>query len=383
MFETVFSAVLSNPLSMLRRQMPICRFPHRDFTDLFGEDSTWYILLSAPGVQMAAKSESIAFTYSATNEELSNWADRQLPVVRSAMFMEVVWTFQQNDGANCHLTFRPDKYNITFGCDQNFTQLSPIVRYFRGGINFYGEPSGLRVGARGWEFNASYFFVPRARGRKVRADISMQPFTYDSHIDIQQFGRASATCAPIGIFGETWDGGNSAFYHRHVHEHENATYSYWHAHGGGDNHSHHDHSHDDLPSVFLKPWEELSDEERSAAVSLGYDEYTWPGHSHGRRLHEDEDKHADEPDYPGYLDLRNYTNEEEIEVRGEAELALTMPLRNYRVADPYNVTEWKYSRFFKSSFATCLPRLGMSRPHTDFYHRHASQHTLPWSVGIY
>ena len=80
-------------------------------------------------------------------------------------------------------------------------------------------------------------------------------------------------------------------------------------------------------------------------MSLGYDEYTWPGHSHGRRLHEgDEDKHADEPDYPGYLDLRNYTNGEEIEVRGEAELALTMPLRNYRVADPYNATEWKYSR---------------------------------------
>ena len=72
MFETVFLAVLSDPLSMLRRQMPVCRFPHRDFTDLFGEDDTWYILLSAPGVQMAAKSERIAFTYSATSEELSS-----------------------------------------------------------------------------------------------------------------------------------------------------------------------------------------------------------------------------------------------------------------------------------------------------------------------
>ena len=166
MFETVFLAVLSDPLSMLRRQMPVCRFPHRDFTDLFGEDDTWYILLSAPGVQMAAKSERIAFTYSATSEELSKWADnRQPPVIRSAMFMEVVWTFQQNDGAHCHLTFRPDQYNITFGCNQNFTQLSPIARYFKEASIFTASRPDCELGHAAGNLTRATF-CPARKGAK-------------------------------------------------------------------------------------------------------------------------------------------------------------------------------------------------------------------------
>lgn len=398
----ILTSLFSSPLLLIRRQVPVCRFPHRDLTDLFGMHNAWYVLLSAPGIQMTAKSEMVRFNYSGTETEHLEWNQHNMhpPKVHASMFTELVWTLQQDDARICHLSFRPDRYNITFGCDGNYTQVSPIAKHLRNGINFYGEPSGLRVGAHGWEFNASYFFVPNAEGRKARADISIQPLTYQSHLDDVQFGRASTTCAPLGIFGETWDGGNTAFYHRHIHTHENMTHAHWHSHEAAsgsevasgddvlDDHDHGDHDHNHgLPSVFSIPWDQLSVAQRTAALGLGYDEYTWPAHSHGRRLHEHEGEDAvydDDPNYPGHTDLRNYTNNGDIiQVTGEAELALTMPLLNYVVSDPYNITEWTYSRFFKSPFASCLPRLGVARPHIDFYHRHALQHTLPWSVGIY
>lgn len=212
-------------------------FAHGGRADFRGRNGTYYSLLSAPGVQFAARSVDVDFIMQKgsflRNKELTS----KSLFVHGSFFSQVAWTVRGASGRMYGIS--SDANAVAFdvsalgehgldphafgGLDLDVTEdgldLDGNVetsktahvegawkRWSQDGVRAYYKQNTLYVRANGWEVNATrqpvYNYVGGAT--KWRFDVAMRKL--DDTPLAKEFGTASKTCFPHGLVGQSWDG---------------------------------------------------------------------------------------------------------------------------------------------------------------------------------
>jgi len=212
---------------------PHLRFADGGVADFRGRNGTYYALLSAPGVQFAAKSVDTDFILqkgSFLKETDLTPAARSL-LVHGTFFAEVAWTVRGTSGELYGIAADANTlaFNVValggerlldsaaFGgvaADKNApTGKLPSAnvkgswkRWYQDGVRAMYKDRTLYVRASGWEVNATrqpiYNHVGGAT--RWRFDIGMRKLD-GTHLE-KEFGASSKTCFPHGLIGQSWDG---------------------------------------------------------------------------------------------------------------------------------------------------------------------------------
>lgn len=180
-------------------QDPHLTFGHGGKADFSGDDDVYYLLLAAPGLNFAAR---------------SNRADFLLPrpqLIRGTFFTSVAWVIR---GWNQRPIGIISNASDTPGFNLYYMDTKTLIRNYTGvwkewwseGLRVYYKQSTIFVRARGWEMNATrHPIYNHLSGKyKWRFDIAMRPL---NSTGFEKFhGNSSGTCFPHGIIGQSWDG---------------------------------------------------------------------------------------------------------------------------------------------------------------------------------
>ena len=192
----------SAPVSFAKMQGdPHIRFAHGGIADFRGVNNTLYNLLSAP-----------SYSFSGRIMDTDFMLPRPL-LVHGSFFTQVVWLL------NTGVSASSAQYRIT--ADASVTgfvvrhqsndsiiakKLGVWQEWTQKGIRVYQKQSTVYVRANGWEVNATrkpiYNYI---NGPSMwRYDIAIRPLDGSTGFETH-YGKASLTCAPHGIIGQSWD----------------------------------------------------------------------------------------------------------------------------------------------------------------------------------
>ena len=177
---------------------PHIHFAHGGSADFRGKNDTYYSLLSAPGVQFAARTRDATFLLPRPQ------------LVYGSFFTDVSWTVRGESGRTYGVA--SSAQDVAFQVyDVDGTK--PIDKFsgvwkqwWKDGIRVYYKQSTIFVRTGGWEVNATrhpiYLLVNGSD--RWRFDIAIRKLdgTYFSRFH----GNSSAACFPHGIIGQSWDG---------------------------------------------------------------------------------------------------------------------------------------------------------------------------------
>jgi len=174
---------------------PHLTFAHGGKADFRGTDGDWYVIFSAPGVQMAAQTQAHDFLMPGSK------------LVHGSFFTKASWNIQTGSKV------------VTLMSDANTFSFSTFVsdplrgRAWRGTWKRWSDAHAdaaydkgtLSVRAGGWQLNVSHHPVYRkVEGPSGwRYDIAIRPL---DRRDPAAFGRSSPTCFSHGIIGQSFDG---------------------------------------------------------------------------------------------------------------------------------------------------------------------------------
>jgi hypothetical protein len=180
---------------------PHIRFAHGGYADFRGVNNTYYVLLSAPGVQFAALTTDTEFLLPRPQ------------FVKGSFFTRAAWTLRGKSG--CEYGIVTDATGVGFSVVHPNSSLIVDKQH----IWQVWEYDAIRVGskqltvyvrAHGWEVNVTrkpiYNYV--SGPSHWRFDIGMRQL--DGTSFAKQYGSVSKTCYPHGIIGQSYDGDNIA-----------------------------------------------------------------------------------------------------------------------------------------------------------------------------
>lgn len=180
---------------------PHLHLAHGGRTDFRGENGTYYALLSAPGVQLAAMALD---------------TDHLLPrpqLVHGSFFVGVAWTVRGRSGrvygvAHDARRVHFDVFDLADGGPPRPRAAREGVwkEWWEDGVRVYMKQATLYVRANGWEANATRVPIYNhvAGPSRWRLDLSLRPLDGTTGFE-GRHGNASATCHPHGLIGQSWD----------------------------------------------------------------------------------------------------------------------------------------------------------------------------------
>ena len=191
---------------------PHLHFAEGGVADFRGRNNTIYALLSAPGVQFAARTLDASFLLPRPQ------------LVHGSFFSEVAFVVRGSDGAVYGVMSNAtsvsfEVYSLTYGKDAEDgadvgadlleSRVGVWKQWWKADIRVYYKQSTLYVRANGWEMNATRHpvYLP-VEGARWRYDLAIRKL--DKTAFSKQHGRSSATCFPHGLIGQSWDGDGTA-----------------------------------------------------------------------------------------------------------------------------------------------------------------------------
>lgn len=180
---------------------PHIRFAHGGRADFRGVNNTFYVLLSAPGVQFAALTTDTEFLLPRPQ------------FVRGSFFTRAAWTLRGTSGREYGIVtdaggvgFRVVHPNSSLIVDKQ--RIWQVWEY--DSIRVASKQLTVYVRAHGWEVNVTrkpiYNYV--SGPSHWRFDVAMRQL--DGTPFAKQYGSVSTTCHPHGVIGQSYDGDDIA-----------------------------------------------------------------------------------------------------------------------------------------------------------------------------
>lgn len=183
---------------------PHVRFAHGGRGDFRGRNDTYFSLLSAPGVHVAAKTVNTDFLLPAPR------------LVHGSFFTDIAFRVRGNSEREYGITSRASSvsfavHDIATGrITNNVTGI--WKQWWEDGVRVYYKQSTVYVRARGWEVNATrhpiYNYI--SGPSRWRFDLRMRKL--DSTPFVKFHGSSSKTCFPHGLIGQSYDGDRIALH---------------------------------------------------------------------------------------------------------------------------------------------------------------------------
>ena len=161
-------------------------------------NNTYFSLLSAPGIQFAAKTMDTSFLLPRPQ------------LVHGSFFTDVAFRFRGTSGKEYGVTSSASNVSFSVFDAVKNTRIKTIVgiwkQWWQDGVRVLYKQNTMHVRANGWEVNATrhpvYNWV--AGPAHWRYDFTIRYL--DGTFFEQQHGRRSSTCYPHGVIGQSWDG---------------------------------------------------------------------------------------------------------------------------------------------------------------------------------
>ena len=177
---------------------PHITFAHGGKADFRGRNNTYFALLSAPGVQFAARTMDTSFLLPRPQ------------LVHGSFFTDLAFRFQGTSGREYGVTSSASHVSFSVfdatRAKHLLTQEGIWKQWWNDGVRVVYKQATMYVRVHGWEINATrrpiynYLSGPS----RWRYDFAIRyldgtPFEKDH-------GRRSTTCFPHGVIGQSWDG---------------------------------------------------------------------------------------------------------------------------------------------------------------------------------
>ena len=179
---------------------PHIRFAHGGTADFRGRNNTFYCLLSAPGIQFAAKTLDTVFLLPRPQ------------LVNGSFFTDIAWVVRGLSGteygiASSAETVGFDVRNVSSPRRPLLVRHTGIWReWWHDGVRVSYKQATIYLRGNGWEVNATRRPIYRhVQGpRRWRFDFALRPLD-GTELDARH-GHSSVSCFPHGVLGQSWDG---------------------------------------------------------------------------------------------------------------------------------------------------------------------------------